>query len=103
MSQIPVGLSELDAPAIDVTSEKLIATASVTAMDILNLLSLFVPSANRCSEDWDLCVVHEVKLRRTQLVGPALPTVTKPSQLHANGFTDGRTDLFDLSVLKSQS
>jgi hypothetical protein len=43
VSQIPVGLSELDAPAIDVTNEKLIAAASVTALDILNLLSLFVP------------------------------------------------------------
>ena len=32
--QIPVGLSELDAPAIDVTNEKRIATASVPAMDI---------------------------------------------------------------------
>jgi hypothetical protein len=60
VSQIPVGLSEFDAPAIDVTNEKLIATASVTAMDILNLLSLVAPSANRFSEDWDLCVVHEI-------------------------------------------
>ena len=64
MSQIPVGLSELEAPAIDLTNEKLIATASVTAMDILNLLSLFVTATNRSSDDWDLCVVQE--FRRTQ-------------------------------------